>query len=132
MRYNILSRLAPRSYTATAAALAVGIYTGSLVVMNQRRPLALADSGTTTSTTAAAAAAAKQAVFGGGVGFPFVSLPLESADMVTHDTKRLRFRLPSPDAVSGLPLTCKHPLLLPDSSVVEKMRRELTDRQPPS
>jgi len=99
MRYNILSHLPPRSYTASAAALALGIYT----IMNQRRPAAL-DSGTA-SAASAGAAAAKQAVFGGGVGFPFMSLPLESAEMVTHDTKRLRFRLPSPDAVSGLPLT---------------------------
>lgn len=43
--------------------------------------------------------------FGGGPAF--FSLPLESAEMVNHNTKRLRFKLPEENAVSGLPLTCK-------------------------
>ncbi|KAI6784310.1 DNA replication complex GINS protein PSF3 [Emericellopsis cladophorae] len=42
-------------------------------------------------------------VFGGGPSF--IALPLESAQQVNHDTKRLRFKLPTPDSVSGLPLT---------------------------
>ncbi|KAG9257710.1 oxidoreductase NAD-binding domain-containing protein [Emericellopsis atlantica] len=42
-------------------------------------------------------------VFGGGPSF--IALPLESAEQVNHDTKRLRFKLPTPDSVSGLPLT---------------------------
>lgn len=44
-------------------------------------------------------------MFGGGPAF--VSLPLESAEMVNHNTKRLRFSFPNKEAVSGLPLTCK-------------------------
>lgn len=44
-------------------------------------------------------------VFGGGPAF--VSLPLESAELVNHNTKKLRFKLPTPDSVSGLPLGCK-------------------------
>jgi cytochrome-b5 reductase len=44
-------------------------------------------------------------VFGGGPAF--VSLPLESAEMVNHNTKKLRFKLPTPDSVSGLPLGCE-------------------------
>ncbi|KAK7404018.1 hypothetical protein QQX98_010189 [Neonectria punicea] len=42
-------------------------------------------------------------VFKGGPAF--VSLPLESSEDVNHNTKRLRFRLPQADAVSGLTLT---------------------------
>ncbi|PHH87984.1 hypothetical protein CDD83_8146 [Cordyceps sp. RAO-2017] len=42
-------------------------------------------------------------VFAGGPAF--VSLPLESSEAVSHDTKRLRFRLPRKDAVSGFWLT---------------------------
>lgn len=38
-----------------------------------------------------------------------ISLPLESSESVNHNTKRLRFKLPQEDAVSGLPLTCKTP-----------------------
>ena len=45
-------------------------------------------------------------IFKGGPAF--VSLPLESAELVNHNTKRLRFKLPQENAVSGLPLTCKH------------------------
>jgi cytochrome-b5 reductase len=40
-------------------------------------------------------------------GPAFLSLPLESAEQVNHNTKRLRFKLPSPDAVSGLPVSCE-------------------------
>ncbi|EEY15125.1 NADH-cytochrome b5 reductase [Verticillium alfalfae VaMs.102] len=42
-------------------------------------------------------------VFGSGPAF--VSLPLESSEVVNHNTKRLRFRLPDENAVSGLALT---------------------------
>ncbi|KAH7155826.1 oxidoreductase NAD-binding domain-containing protein [Dactylonectria estremocensis] len=42
-------------------------------------------------------------VFKGGPAF--VSLPLESSEAVNHNTKRLRFKLPQQDAVSGLALT---------------------------
>ncbi|PNY25364.1 NADH-cytochrome b5 reductase [Tolypocladium capitatum] len=46
--------------------------------------------------------AAPRKVFGGGPAF--FSLPLESAEAVNHNTKRLRFRLDE-NAVTGLPLT---------------------------
>jgi cytochrome-b5 reductase len=49
-------------------------------------------------------------VFKGGPAF--VSLPLESSEQVNHNTKRLRFKLPQRDDVSGLPLTCKCPSLV--------------------
>lgn len=42
-----------------------------------------------------------------GVGPALLSLPLESSELVSHDTKRLRFKLPDDQGVSGLPLTCK-------------------------
>ena len=45
----------------------------------------------------------------GRPGPSFTRLTLESSEDVTHNTKRLRFALPSEDAVSGLPLTCKSP-----------------------
>lgn len=37
----------------------------------------------------------------------FISLTLGSSELLNHDTKRLRFKLPERDAVSGLPLTCE-------------------------
>ncbi|KAM0451065.1 hypothetical protein ACHAPV_010193 [Trichoderma viride] len=40
-----------------------------------------------------------------GKGPAFVSLCLESSETVNHNTKRLRFKLPQQDAISGLPLT---------------------------
>ena len=49
-----------------------------------------------------------------GKGPAFVSLPLESAEMVNHNTRRLRFRLPNADDVSGLSVTCKYPPLIFD------------------
>ncbi|KAM3540016.1 hypothetical protein ARSEF1564_007042 [Beauveria bassiana] len=47
--------------------------------------------------------AAPRKIFSGGLAL--CSLPLEESDMVSHDTKRLRFKLPESSAVSGLPLT---------------------------
>jgi hypothetical protein len=41
---------------------------------------------------------------GGPLGF--TSLRLHSAEVVNHNTKRLRFELPDPNARSGLSLTC--------------------------
>ncbi|OAR03976.1 hypothetical protein LLEC1_07864 [Akanthomyces lecanii] len=38
-------------------------------------------------------------------GPAFVSLVLEDAEMVNHNTRRLRFRFQDKEAVSGLPLT---------------------------
>lgn len=43
----------------------------------------------------------------GRAGPSFTRLTLESSEEVNHNTKRLRFALPSEDAVTGLPLTCK-------------------------
>lgn len=48
---------------------------------------------------------APRKIFKGGPAF--VSLPLDSSELVNHNTKRLRFRLPEHDAISGLPLTCE-------------------------
>lgn len=44
--------------------------------------------------------------FGGGPAF--LSLQLQSSESVNHNTKRLRFALPTDEHVSGLPLTCKN------------------------
>ncbi|KAF2106891.1 NADH-cytochrome b5 reductase [Lophiotrema nucula] len=43
------------------------------------------------------------AIFGRGPAF--VSLPLESSELVNHNTKRLRFKLPHETDISGLSLT---------------------------
>ncbi len=43
----------------------------------------------------------------GRAGPALVSLVLEDAEMVNHNTRRLRFRFEDKDAVSGLPLTCQ-------------------------
>ncbi|KAI0376021.1 NADH-cytochrome b5 reductase [Hypomontagnella monticulosa] len=40
-----------------------------------------------------------------GAGPAFLSLELESTEAVNHNTKRLRFKLPDPETVSGLTLT---------------------------
>lgn len=48
--------------------------------------------------------------FGGGPAF--FSLALESSEQVNHNTKRLRFKLPEADAVSGLSMTCWSPWVL--------------------
>jgi cytochrome-b5 reductase len=37
--------------------------------------------------------------------FGFTSLRLQSAEMMNHNTRRLRFELPDPNATSGLSLT---------------------------
>lgn len=42
-----------------------------------------------------------------GRGPAFLSLELEDAQMVNHNTRRLRFRFSDAEAASGLPLTCK-------------------------
>lgn len=42
--------------------------------------------------------------FGGRLGF--ASLPLHSAEIVNHNTKRVVFKLPEKNAQSGLSLTC--------------------------
>lgn len=47
-----------------------------------------------------------------GKGPAFVSLPLESSEIVNHNTKRLRFRLPNGDDVSGLSVTCTSRLFI--------------------
>ena len=43
-----------------------------------------------------------------GKGPAFVSLPLESSEVVNHNVKRLRFKLPHEDDISGLSTTCKY------------------------
>lgn len=45
-----------------------------------------------------------RAVFGKGPAF--VSLTLETTEQVNHNTKRLRFKLPHADDVTGLSITC--------------------------
>ncbi|KAK8030046.1 oxidoreductase NAD-binding domain-containing protein, partial [Apiospora rasikravindrae] len=54
------------------------------------------------TSDASAATGAPRKVFSGGPAF--LALPLESSEMVNHNTKRLRFKLPEPDSVTGLPL----------------------------
>jgi cytochrome-b5 reductase len=56
--------------------------------------------------TASAESRDVQKIFKGG--FASVKLPLHSSEDETHDTKRLRFKLPQETAISGLPLTCEY------------------------
>ena len=44
-------------------------------------------------------------IFTGGISFQ--TLKLQSAEQVNHNTKRLRFELPDPNAVSGLRPICE-------------------------
>lgn len=77
----------------------------------QIKPLNIVLGGITLATlstflmgSARADSGAPHKVFRGGPAF--VSLPLDSVEAVNHNTKRLRFKLPQDDAVSGLSLTC--------------------------
>lgn len=90
MTTRILSRSRPAAILGTiaAASLAVGITTKFLIQD------ARADS-----------RASPPKVFGGGPAF--FSLPLESADMVNHNTRLLRFKFADKEAVSGLPVNCE-------------------------
>ncbi|KAK2031961.1 oxidoreductase NAD-binding domain-containing protein [Colletotrichum zoysiae] len=82
-----IRRFRPATVAAAVAAGAIGLgVTSKLLVGN-----------------AAAESGAPPKVFGAGPAF--VSLPLESSEKVNHNTKRLRFKLPQREAVSGLSLT---------------------------
>ncbi|KAI0827490.1 ferredoxin reductase-like protein [Hypoxylon sp. FL0890] len=86
MTSTILSARLSRSITGIAVAgTGVGLY------YMYMRSVVYADSG------------APRQVFGSGPAF--VSLELESTQAVNHNTKRLRFKFPESDAVSGLTLT---------------------------
>ncbi|KAL0936349.1 nadh-cytochrome b5 [Colletotrichum truncatum] len=80
-------RFRPATIAATVAAGGIGLSILSKLIIGN----ASAESG------------AAPKVFGGGPAF--VSLPLESSEQVNHNTKRLRFKLPQRDSVSGLSLT---------------------------
>lgn len=99
MATRILTRTRPATIAGTiaAAAVATGITTSFLL-----------------KDVRADSPASPPKVFGGGPAF--FSLPLESAEMVNHNTRRLRFRFADSDAVSGLPLTCA-PSFLRNSKV---------------
>lgn len=59
-----------------------------------------------TASAAADATAAPNKVF--KASFPsFVSLKLQSAEQINHDTKKLRFELPSENDVCGISVICK-------------------------
>ncbi|KAJ0278087.1 hypothetical protein COL940_007465 [Colletotrichum noveboracense] len=80
-------RFRPATIAATVAAGGIGLGIFSKMMIGN----------------AAAESGAPPKVFGAGPAF--VSLPLESSEQVNHNTKRLRFKLPQRDAVSGLSLT---------------------------
>lgn len=81
-----LQRLRPAAVLGGVAGAGIGLAILSRTMMSE----AHADAG------------APRKVFGGGPAF--VALPLESSEQVNHNTKKLRFKLPQPDAVTGLPL----------------------------
>lgn len=91
MATRILSRPRPATILGTIAAgsLAVGITT-RFFIQDAR-----ADS-----------KSAPPKVFSGGPAF--FSLPLESAEMVNHNTRLLRFKFADKEAVSGLPVNCEY------------------------
>ncbi|KAF4822512.1 NADH-cytochrome b5 reductase 2 [Colletotrichum siamense] len=80
-------RFRPATIAATVAAGGIGLGIFSKMMIGN----------------AAAESGAPPKVFGAGPAF--VSLPLESSEQVNHNTKKLRFKLPQRDAVSGLSLT---------------------------
>ncbi|OHE93848.1 oxidoreductase NAD-binding domain-containing protein [Colletotrichum orchidophilum] len=82
-----LRRVRPATIAATVAAGGIGLAAYSRLFVN----------------SASAESTAPPKVFGAGPAF--VSLSLESSEDVNHNTKRLRFKLPQREAVSGLSLT---------------------------
>ncbi|XDG08659.1 hypothetical protein ABKA04_008274 [Annulohypoxylon sp. FPYF3050] len=86
MSFTLLSTRLSRGVTGVAVASA-----GAGLYYTYMRNVVHADSG------------APKRAFGSGPAF--LSLELESAEAVNHNTKRLRFKLPEPDTVSGLTLT---------------------------
>lgn len=84
-----LRRVRPATIAATVAAGGFGLAAYSRLFVN----------------SASAESGAPPKVFGAGPAF--VSLALESSEDVNHNTKRLRFKLPQREAVSGLSLTCE-------------------------
>ncbi|KXH34808.1 oxidoreductase NAD-binding domain-containing protein [Colletotrichum salicis] len=82
-----LRRARPTTIAATVAAGGIGLAAYSRLFVN----------------SASAESGAPPKVFGAGPAF--VSLALESSEDVNHNTKRLRFKLPQREAVSGLSLT---------------------------
>ncbi|KAK1638480.1 oxidoreductase NAD-binding domain-containing protein [Colletotrichum phormii] len=82
-----LRRVRPATIAATVAAGGIGLAAYSRLFVN----------------SASAESGAPPKVFGAGPAF--VSLALESSEEVNHNTKRLRFKLPQREAVSGLSLT---------------------------
>lgn len=91
MSFTLLSTRLSRGVTGVAVASAGA---GAGLYYTYMRNVVHADSG------------APKRAFGSGPAF--LSLELESAEAVNHNTKRLRFKLPEPDTVSGLTLTCKY------------------------
>lgn len=73
---------------------------GSYIYMRRNRPFPA-------RTGKMEQAEPKLAFTGGEQGF--LSLPLESYEVVNHNTKLLRFKLPEPDMESGLPVACEPP-----------------------
>jgi cytochrome-b5 reductase len=55
------------------------------------------------AATAGSGVEARKAFTGGDQGF--ISLKLEDVEIVNHNTKRLRFKLPEEDMVSGMQVT---------------------------
>lgn len=82
------TRVAPFIGTLAVGGAAIGVYA------SLRRNTVLFDS-----------PIPSMAVFSGGPAIAY--LPLESSDQVNHNTKKLRFRLPDSESVSGTALTCK-------------------------
>ncbi|ESU10796.1 hypothetical protein SNK03_010804 [Fusarium graminearum] len=79
-----LSRPVPLLATLTASAIGVSILSKMMF------------------STASAESPSPQKIFSGA--FASVKLPLHSSEYESHDTKRLRFKLPQETAVTGLPL----------------------------
>ncbi|GJC99510.1 NADH-cytochrome b5 reductase [Colletotrichum higginsianum] len=79
-----IRRFRPASVAATIAAGGIGLGVMSKLLVGN----------------ASAESDAPPKVFGAGPAF--VSLPLESSEQMNHNTKRLRFKLPQREAVSGL------------------------------
>jgi len=112
------------SNAALAFLLGAGLASGAGAYYFLQRPAAATEALHKAKETAAAAvpavaATANKALTGGDQGF--VSLELKGVETVNHNTKILRFALPSPDMVSGVTFT---------SAILTKFRPDAPDAKP--
>lgn len=83
------------------AGVSLAALTGGYFYLRRQNPIE-GPNAAKQAVSEAVGAAAKPAFTGGDQGF--ISLVLDKTEIVNHNTKRLTFKLPEPDMVSGMPV----------------------------